>query len=240
MPEKEKPRLERLAEIMIQLQSKRLITAKEIAEKYKVSIRTVYRDIRTLENSGMPIVTEEGRGYSLINGYRLPPVMFTEEEANALITAEQLIIKNKDSSLEEQYRNAVLKIKTVLRSSQKDKMELLSQRVHIRDNEENEKTSSYLMAIQSAITAYKLVDLEYLSLQEEKTQRVIEPFALYSTQDNWLLIAFCQMRKEFRTFRLDRIVKISIQKEQFEPHKMNLQEYFEKCRENNWAPLTHP
>ena len=97
--QKDKPRLARLTAILTQLQSKRILTAREIAEKHDVSIRTVYRDIRTLESSGIPIITEEGKGYALMEGYNIPPVMFTEEEANALITAEQLINKNKDNSL---------------------------------------------------------------------------------------------------------------------------------------------
>lgn len=87
----DKPRLVRLATILIQLQSKRIITATEIAEKHNVSVRTIYRDIRTLEQSGIPIITEEGKGYSMMAGYVLPPVMLTQEEANALITGEQLI-----------------------------------------------------------------------------------------------------------------------------------------------------
>ncbi|MEL7062687.1 MAG: HTH domain-containing protein, partial [Bacteroidota bacterium] len=80
----EKPRLSRLTAILTQLQSKRLVTAKALAERHNVSIRTIYRDIRTLEQSGIPIVTEEGKGYSIMEGYHLPPVVFTEDEANAL------------------------------------------------------------------------------------------------------------------------------------------------------------
>jgi len=79
-----KPRISRLTAILTQLQSKQLLTAREIAEKHHVSVRTIYRDIRTLENSGIPIVTEEGKGYSLMQGFNLPPVMFTEKEANSL------------------------------------------------------------------------------------------------------------------------------------------------------------
>jgi predicted DNA-binding transcriptional regulator YafY len=91
----DKPRLARLTAIITQLQSKRIVTAKGISEKHSVSIRTIYRDIRTLEKSGIPIVIEEGRGYSIKDGYKIPPVMFTQEEANALITAEPLIKKTK-------------------------------------------------------------------------------------------------------------------------------------------------
>jgi predicted DNA-binding transcriptional regulator YafY len=231
MEEKEKPRLSRLTAILTQLQSKRILTAREIAEKHNVSIRTIYRDIRTLENSGIPIVTEEGKGYSLLQGFNLPPVMFTDKEANALITAEQLILKNKDKSFTEAYQNAVIKIKSTLRHSQKEKIEFLSERILFRENIKNPKTSNYLMIIQSAIANFTLVEIEYDSLQGEKTKRIIEPFALYSTQENWLLIAVCRLRNDFRVFRLDHIHKLIVQNQHFEPQKMTLQEYFEKCYE---------
>ena len=80
--DKETSRLSRLVAILTQLQSKRLITSTELALKFNVSVRTVYRGIRTLENAGVPVFIEEGRGYSLMDGYRLPPILFTEEEVN--------------------------------------------------------------------------------------------------------------------------------------------------------------
>jgi len=227
----EKPRLSRLTAILTQLQSKRILTAREIAEKHNVSIRTVYRDIRTLENSGIPIITEEGKGYSLMQGFNLPPVMFTEKEANALITAEQQILKNKDKSFVEEYQNAVSKIKSILRHSQKEKIEFLSERIVFRNNAQNKKTSNYLMIIQSAITDFNLIEIEYKSLQDKNTKRTVEPFALYSTQENWLLIAVCRLRNDFRVFRLDQIQKLIVHNQHFEPQKITLQEYFEMCRE---------
>ncbi len=228
--EKEKPRLARLTAIVTQLQSKRIVTARELAEKHSVSIRTVYRDIRTLEQSGIPIFTEEGKGYSIIEGYNLPPVMFTEEEANALITAEQIVNKNKDASFTEQYASAVEKIKSVLKYSQKDKAVLLTERLQIRTNIENEKTSNYLMQLQTAITNYKVIGIDYMSLEQKKTQREIEPFALIHTNDNWVLIAFCRLRKDFRAFRIDCIQKVLLLSTTFEPHKLTLQDYFDMVR----------
>ncbi|MEE9439886.1 MAG: YafY family protein [Saprospiraceae bacterium] len=227
----EKPRLSRLTAILTQLQSKQILTAREIAEKHNVSIRTIYRDIRTLENSGIPIVTEEGKGYSLMQGFNLPPVMFTEKEANALITAEQLIRKNKDKSFTSAYQDAVFKIKSVLGHSQKDKIEFLSDRIAFRTNSKNQKTSDYLMILQSTIANFNLVEIEYKSLQGESTKRILEPFALYSTHENWLLIAICQLRQDFRVFRLDFIKRLTVQKGHFEPQKITLQEYFEICIE---------
>src|SRR3954468_11148463 len=85
-------RFTRLTAILTQLQTKRLITSTSLAEKFGVSIRTIYRDIKALEQAGVPILTEDGKGYSLMEGYKIPPVMFTENEANALITVEQLVL----------------------------------------------------------------------------------------------------------------------------------------------------
>ena len=226
----EKPRLSRLTAIITQLQSKKNITAKYLAEKHSVSVRTIYRDIRTLENSGIPIIAVEGKGYQIMEGYQLPPVMFTEQEANALITAEQIILKNKDQSFVENYSNAITKIKSVLRFSQKEKVDLLGDRIFFRENLENEITSDYLMSIQSGITNFNLLDITYNSLENKLTKRVVEPFAIYSTQGNWLLIAFCRLRQEFRAFRIDLIEDLKILNESFEAHNMTLEEYFEECR----------
>jgi len=230
--QKEKPRLARLTAILTQLQSKSLVTAREIADKHQVSIRTVYRDIRTLESSGIPIITEEGKGYSIMEGYKLPPVMFTEAEANALITAEKIINQNRDNSLVQQYRSAVEKIKSVLKNTQKDKSDLLTERIQIRHNLKNEKTSDYLIKLQTAITNFQIYQLDYVSLQGQSSQRNIEPFALYSTNGNWILVAFCQKRKDFRAFRLDYMQALKPMNTTFSPHDMSLQEYFEQCPKN--------
>src|ERR1700748_527364 len=111
MIDNELKRLSRLTAILIQLQSSKLTTASNLAKKFDVSVRTIYRDIKALEQAGVPILTEEGKGYFLMDGYKVPPVMFTESEANALITAEQLVLKNKDASFVKEYSEAICKIK---------------------------------------------------------------------------------------------------------------------------------
>ncbi|MBB2950735.1 YafY family protein [Sphingobacterium sp. JUb56] len=230
-------RLSRLTAILTQLQTKRLITASELAEKFLVTKRTIYRDIKALEMAGVPILVEEGKGYSLMEGYRVSPIMFTESEANALITAEQLILKNKDSSFVKEYSEAINKIKSVLRNNTKDKANLLSDRVVFRINSDNDSTSNYLSTIQLAMTNFKLIKIKYRSSSENKqfTERTIEPFAIYSTQENWLLIAYCRLRKDFRAFRLDRILDLLTMNEQFEPHDITLQQYFESCKKKSYS-----
>jgi predicted DNA-binding transcriptional regulator YafY len=224
---KEKPRLSRLTAILTQLQSKRIVTAKEIAEKHDVSIRTVYRDVRTLEKSGIPILTEEGKGYSLMDGYKVPPVMFTEKQANALILAEQLVLKNKGASFIKDYSEAIDKIKSILRYTIKDKANLLADRTQYNQVKNQERNSNNLSDLQNALTSYNLVKIEYIDKENSVTDRLIEPFALLNSE-NWYLVAWCRLRNEFRFFRPDRIRTMEILKEKFKPHNMTLQEYFDK------------
>ncbi|MEL6134869.1 MAG: WYL domain-containing protein, partial [Bacteroidota bacterium] len=234
----DKTRIARLSAILTYLQASRLVTARELAQKYNVSIRTIYRDMRTLEESGVPITVEEGKGYMLVEGYRLPPVSFTEEEAMAMITVEQLLQKEQDSSLITSYKDAVTKIKSVLGFHQKEKTELLTSRLQVRTytTESEPNGSQHLMRLQHAITHFRLVRIDYVSLREVSTVREVEPFALYTTRKNWLLIAYCRKRSAFRSFRLERIQHLQILKEVFSPHEMSLEEYLEQSRKNWTTP----
>ena len=221
-------RISRLTEIITQLQTKRLLTAPELAAKFSVSVRTIYRDMRALEQAGVPIYVEEGKGYGIMEHYRLPPVMFTESEANALITAEQLVLKNKDSSLVKDYADAIDKIKSVLTRNAKDKANLLSERTQFSQLKDIERTSTNLSALQFALTNFFLTRIEYTNAADQTTNRTIEPFALLSAREGWLLVAWCRLRKEFRHFRLDRIRKLEVLSEGFTPHDMTLQEFFDR------------
>jgi predicted DNA-binding transcriptional regulator YafY len=163
-------RISRLTVIVTQLQTKRLVTAPELAAKFSVSVRTIYRDIRALEDAGIPIYVEEGKGYSLMEHYRLPPVMFTESEANALIIAEQLVLNNKDSSLIKDYSAAIDKINSVLTLNIKDKANLLTDRTQFTQIEKIERTSSNLSILQFALTNFLLTKIEYANEANETTK----------------------------------------------------------------------
>ncbi len=232
MEEKEKSRLSRLTAIITQLQAKRVVTATQLAKRHDVSVRTIYRDIRAIEKSGVPIITEEGKGYSIMEGYHLPPVLFTEDEANALITVEQLVIKNRDQSFCENVSSAIEKIKSILRYSQKGNADLLSDRIYFGGNNKEEKSSNNLMQIQSAIIHFQVLKMEYHSSIKNRTTRNIEPFAIYSVNGNFLLIAFCRLRNDFRAFRIDYIETLVPQNETFKQHNMTIQKYFEDYIQN--------
>lgn len=231
-------RLSRLTAILTQLQTKRLLTATELAEKFSISKRTIYRDIKALEQAGVPILTEDGKGYTLMDGYRIPPIMFSENEANALITAEQLVLQNKDASFVKDYTDAITKIKSVLRNKTKDKAILLSNRVVSGQNSEKDRTSSNLSTLQLALTNFNPVKIKYYSPgNNETTERIIEPFAIYTLYENWLLIGFCKLRNDYRAFRLDRIESLLVLHDTFEPHKITFEEYFEMTKKKCLPPL---
>ncbi len=233
-------RISRLIAILTQLQTKRILTSTKLAQKFCVSVRTIYRDIKALEHAGVPILTEDGKGYSLMEGYKIPPVMFTESEANSLITAEQLVLKNRDSSLIKEYTEAINKIKAVLLYSTKEKVELLSNRIAVSPAIQHTNTSNSLALIQNALTTFEVLNIIYQAEHKgKKTEREIEPFALYySLQESWTLIAYCRLRKDYRMFRLDRILKIQLSELFFEPHKMTLKEYLEEKEKNFTTPDT--
>jgi len=192
-----------------------------------VSKRTIYRDIKALEKAGIPILTEEGIGYTLMEGYKMPPVMFTENQANALILAEQLVLKSKDASFVKDFSDAIDKIKSILQYAAKDKANLLSNRTQYNEVIQQDRNSNNLSGLQYALTNFKLVEIDYINKEKVVTTRTIEPFAILNSE-NWYLIAWCRLRKEFRFFRPDRILKMEILSEEFEAHNMTLQEYFDK------------
>jgi predicted DNA-binding transcriptional regulator YafY len=124
-------RIDRLQATLIHLQSKRVVKAQEIADRFEISLRTVYRDIRSLEESGVPIGAEAGVGYFLLENYHLPPVMFTHEEASALLFGEKLMEKMSDEKTRNEFRSAIYKIKAILKPGEKDHLEKLNDRIAV-------------------------------------------------------------------------------------------------------------
>jgi predicted DNA-binding transcriptional regulator YafY len=221
-------RLDRLTSIIIQLQSKRLTTAREIANRFEVTNRTIYRDIQTLRLAGVPIGEEEGKGYFLVEGYRLPPVMFNMEEARALITTSKILNYHTEDSLKHNYESALLKIKAVLSRNDKDKLEFLNSRIGFQ--EPWAPTSLYLDTIQQAITETEKIKIKYQSRGEEQiTERTIQPYAVYFSGAVWTTIAFCELRHEIREFRLDRIKDLKLQQTHFKTDKtFSIEHYLEE------------
>lgn len=225
-------RIDRLTAILIQLQTKRWVTALEIAERYEISQRTVYRDIRALEEAGVPIGAEPGKGYFIVDGYHLPPVMFTREEAGAMLLAGKLVDKLTDSSIRKSYLNATDKIKSILPEKEKMTLDEMNSQVevfHTRQSCDYEYPDNFLTTIQQALGEAKCLKLDYHALysQEKTTGRIIDPLGLVFYGNAWHLIGFCKLRNEMRDFRVDRIIRLEVTSEcASEKHSGALKNYF--------------
>jgi predicted DNA-binding transcriptional regulator YafY/predicted transcriptional regulator YdeE len=230
----EKPRIQRLYSIVTQLLSKKIVTATEISEKHDISIRTVYRDIRTLEASGIPLITIEGKGYSIVEGFKLPPANFSEDEILALHTVEKLIATTNDESLKLNFRNLAEKLKSNFSSSFKDDLDFIEDRINIRPN--LKKGSANLIDIQKAILSKSKIKIEYKSRLNEITDRTIHPYAIFSTKGNWVCVAYCELRLNYRLFRLDNIIDLDIESEKFKPREFSLEKFFEDQRKKYFTP----
>lgn len=212
-------RTDRLQAILTQLQSKNVVKAQEIANRFEISLRTVYRDIRALEEGGIPIGSEAGLGYFLDDSYSLPPIMFTTEEASAILMASKIIPHLSDAKVNDAFQNALYKIKSVMKSEDKEILEKLDHSVKVYSEIAipNKKASIFIQDIQQALVQSKVIHLSYFSgYKQERSSREVEPIGLVFYALNWHLIAYCRLRKDFRDFRLNRIEQLDISQKSYQ------------------------
>lgn len=216
-------RIDRLSAIVTQLQSRKIVTAQQIADRFEISLRTVYRDIRALEEAGIPIGAEAGKGYFIMDGYHLPPVSFTKDEAGAILMAAKLAEKNTDKSIQEHFMNALFKIKSVLKVQEKDYLENLEQHIQVLQAPNQNKSDfpdHFLADLQSALATRRVIAFEYYSnYKGQLTTREVEPLGLCFYSSHWHMIGYCRMRKDLRDFRTDRITRLKIIEENYDPGK---------------------
>ena len=210
--------IERLNATLIQLQSKRIVKASEIAERFGISLRTVYRDIRALEASGVPIGAEAGVGYFLMENYKLPPVMFTKEEASALLFGEKLVEKLSDDRMKTDFCSALTKIKAILNPEEKDRLEKLNGQISVLHYTSSSGSFNrlFLSEIQQALVTKSVLEIDYQAgYGAPATKRAVEPIGLCNYSRRWHLFAWCRLRSEYRDFRLDRIQNLKILAENY-------------------------
>ena len=197
------------------MQTKRLLTASELARRFSVSTRTIYRDIRTLEGAGIPVVTQEGKGYAMLEGYRLPPVMFTREEAIALLTAQKLAARLTDAPTAQLSGTAMDKVRVALRRADREYLETLDPHIQVLGPADQPDRPNAYQPLVTAITAQRVVCLTYLAADTGAvTTRYVEPIGLYLSGP-WHVIAYCRLRQAVRDFRLDRIQHLTLTDEIF-------------------------
>ncbi len=230
-------RIDRLTAILIQLQTKRVVKAEEISERFEISLRTVYRDVKALMEAGVPIGSEAGKGYFIVDGFHLPPVMFTPDEASSLMLAAKLVEKMTDKSIQSSFNSALLKIKAVLNDSEKDRLESLQAHIEVMrlPRQENPFPDHFLTSIQQAVVQKDVVRIDYFSgYNEENTTREVEPIGLFYYGAAWHLIAWCRLRNGYRDFRADRIKTMTVTNQRFDARNLfSLKEYLATVMQSN-------
>jgi predicted DNA-binding transcriptional regulator YafY len=213
-------RTDRLVAMVMFLQGRRLVKADELASHFEVTVRTIYRDVSALSEAGVPVIGEAGVGYSLVKGYHLPPVMFTAEEAFALFIGGEMVKQFADKSMAEPMESALLKIRSVLPRERQDDLDRLTKAMAIYG--EPRLPSGFdrrtLLPIQQAVVSRRVLRMTYRpKAREADTVRDVEPLGVAYYGSAWYLVAWCRLREDFRSFKLERLRGLEMLSERFEP-----------------------
>ncbi len=207
---------ERLLQLLVLLRGRRrAVTAAQLAERLEVSERTVYRDIQSLLLSGVDIEGEAGVGYSLRPGSGIPPLMFNEEELEALVLGIRLVKGWADDELIQAAESAQQKIRAVLPSHTQQQYENKHTKYLVPDNKRRQRLR-YSEEIRSAIDERRILALNYKDEKGQQSRRRIYPLGMMFWGEAWTVVAWCELREDYRLFRLDRIDTAELQGEHFE------------------------
>jgi predicted DNA-binding transcriptional regulator YafY len=208
-------RADRLFDIIQILRRRKLVRARDLADKLEVSERTIYRDIRDLAAGGVPVEGEAGVGYILREGYDLPPIMFNEQEIEALVLGVRIVESWADPELAEAAGNVIAKVEAVV--PERLRRHMAETALLAPENHYSETTDVDVGALRSALRERHKVHFRYLDLKDRTTERSVRPLALSFYGPIWLLSAWCELRRDFRSFRLDRITGLTVLDETFRP-----------------------
>ena len=206
-------RADRLFQLVQLIRGRRLSTADFLAQRLEVSVRTVYRDVADLQAQGVPIEGEAGVGYRMRSGFDLPPLMFTKDEAQALVASVRIAQPRLDPALAAQAEAALSKILAVLPSASRAAAESLA--VYAPPVGPDDATRARLETLRVAAEARQKARMRYLDLKGELSERVVRPLGCFYWGEVWTLAAWCEARQNFRNFRVDRIEELQLLDERF-------------------------
>lgn len=223
-------RTDRLVAMVLYLQGRRVVRACELAEHFEVTERTVYRDISALSEAGVPIAGEAGVGYTLMKGYHLPPVMFTGEEASSLFVGGELVKQFTDPSLHVPMTTALDKLRAVLPRESQDHVDKLVRGTLVVGRgfgpNQDPATQPMLLPVQQGVVQRRVLRMTYRGNVRDETQRDVEPLGVVFYGGSWYLVAWCRLRTDLRHFRIDRIKRLELRSDRFEPRPdFNLAEH---------------
>lgn len=219
-------RLERLTALLSLLQSKSYTKIQEIEARFNISERTAYRDIKALDEAGVPISFEADRGYFIVGGHFLAPMSFTVDEAKAMLFVEQLAKRYTDKEVFGNFTSALEKIKNELKNYQLADVESLGANIKAYVNEDY--TPKYLHLAQQACSEKRVLKLTYTGWNKKTTTREVEPIGITFYSQKWHLIAYCRLRNDYRDFAFPSINAIALTHEQMQQERLTLAQYIEK------------
>ena len=208
-------RADRLFQIVLLLQSRRVLTAKKLAGQLEVSERTIYRDVRDLILSGVPINGEAGVGYALPRRFELPPLMFTPDELQALVLGTRVVESWADPALGRAAASALAKVEAVL--PDRLRRRLGDTPLHVPAFHVRQDVRATLERLRGAVDRSQKVRLGYTRADGECSDRTVRPLGLFYWGSTWSLSAWCELRDAFRSFRIDRIAALDALETRFEP-----------------------
>ncbi|WCM88137.1 helix-turn-helix transcriptional regulator [Acidovorax sp. NCPPB 3576] len=206
-------RADRLFQIVQLIRGRRLSTADFLARRLEVSARTIYRDVADLQHQGVPIEGEAGVGYRLGAGFDLPPLMFSQGEANALVAAARLAQSWLDTGLAGEVESALGKILSVLPPAARAAAE--AQELYAPAVAVDPRTQALLRPLREAVQSRHVVRLHYADEQGRPSERRVRPLGCFYWGKVWTLSTWCELRSDFRGFRVDRIVSLDVLGERF-------------------------
>jgi predicted DNA-binding transcriptional regulator YafY len=206
-------RADRLFHLVQLLRRRRLTTAAQLAERLEVSERTIYRDVRDLVLSGVPIEGEAGVGYRLGRSFELPPLMFTVDEIQALVLGARMVETWGDRELRLAARRALDKVEAVLPESTRPRLHDTA--LFTVSFDVPESTAQHMAILRAAVHEHRVVSLRYVDPSGAGSQRRVRPLGLYFWGRTWTLGGWCELREDHRNFRLDRIAEAHLTDDTF-------------------------
>jgi predicted DNA-binding transcriptional regulator YafY len=219
-------RMDRLFGLVVLLAARRRTRATDLAAAFDVSLRTIYRDIVALSEAGVPIVSLPGQGYEIVEGFFLPPLLFSVQEASALILGTRLLRSQATGSLVSSAELAMAKITAVLPASTRQEVDDVAGVIDFLTLRARfDLDDAHLATLQRAIRSRRLVRLRYHSLSsDETTERDVEPHRLTYSDGSWYLNGYCRLRQEPRSFRTSRIESLVLLPDAFDPPRATAEE----------------
>ena len=216
-------RMDRLLGIVLELQRRKHVRAEDLAAKYETSKRTIYRDMQALGETGVPIIAEAGKGYSLVAGYFLPPLSFTSEEATMLALGSDLMAQHFDAQYRAAAESAAAKLETVLPTQQRAQVEHLRKSIVfiVPETLASASVSALLPTLRRALLERRTIRFHYHTRSTQdgepaKKTREADPYGMYHHGDAWYLVAYCHLRQAVRSFRLDRLSQLQLRERTFD------------------------